>query len=162
VAFPLADYRDFNSNPILLSTRDINSLNNFSQKSDRLFPGDIIILASDALASFILKNKDLSPWGLFMQLFSGDSKKREKEEILNNWKKIKEEWEKTNHGSTIDKFSDLVFQPSVDGATLEEWSFNNWIFNNWIEQQRDLGYIKNDDVTLYLIKLKDEYASSQG
>jgi len=153
--FPLTNFEDFTNNPTLLSTRDINSLSNFKNISGELLPGDMLIMASDALSAFILKEKSSLPWEFFVQLCSKSSKKREKDKLLNNWKNLKKEWTNIDHDNEIDKFTNLVFQKQTENNEQEDWIFKNWIFKNWLEQQRNNGSIKNDDVTLYLIKMKD-------
>jgi serine/threonine protein phosphatase PrpC len=107
-SFPVSSAEDFNNTPNLIASND-NYQTNFEKnvyyKSGTIQTNDIIILATDAMAAWILKQKNRS------------------EKVR---KLLIEQFEKQNEQN----------------------------FEEWLNKQRNKNKIKNDDVTLLIIKFE--------
>lgn len=106
--FPVSSPEDFNNTPDLIATNEKYQTDfgkNALYQSGNILPGDIILLATDALAAWILKQKNRS-------------------------QKVKKK--------LVDQFE------KQDEHALKEW----------LNKKRATGSIKNDDVTLLMIKFE--------
>jgi hypothetical protein len=160
-SFPAVNSSEFNSNPYLLSSKEENNESlekNIKNSSGTLLAGDLLILATDALACWFLKEVEDSkqPWIFFVQLLDDGQKVEEKKLLFKNWSSLKDIWVKNNNitdAQAFDLFIKEIFDKSDKKDEIERWSFRNWLFSNWLDKIRNMGYIKNDDTTLYILKI---------
>ncbi len=160
-SFSIENSSEFNSNPYLLSSKEENNESlekNIKNTNGTLLAGDILIMATDALSNWFLKEIEDSkePWIFFNQLMGDKQKVEEKKFLFKNWSSLKEIWAKYNHitdTQDFDLFTKEIFDKNDKKEEIEWWSFQNWIFENWLNKNRNMGYIKNDDTTLYVFKL---------
>jgi len=160
-SFPVVNSSEFNSNPYLLSSKEENNKfldKNIKNSSGTLLAGDLLILATDALAFWFLKEVEDSkqPWIFFLQLIDDRQKLEEKKILFKNWSLLKDIWVKSNNiidTQAFDLFIREVFDKSDKNNEIEQWSFKNWLFSNWLDKIRNMRYIKNDDTTLYMLKI---------
>lgn len=161
LSFPAENSSEFNNSPYLLSSKEENNEfleKNIKNSSGTLMAGDLLILATDALSSWFLKEVENSrqPWIFFTQLMDDRQKVEEKNLLFKNWSLLKDIWIKYNHISdsqSFDLFTRKIFDKNDKKDEIERWSFKNWIFLNWLDKNRNTGYVKNDDTTLYVLKL---------
>ncbi|WPV67793.1 hypothetical protein [Chitinophaga sp. LS1] len=107
-SFPVSSVEDFNNTPNLIASNDKYQTDlekNVIYHNDNILPGDIMLLATDAMAAWILKQK-------------------------NRHQKLKKR--------LIDQFEKQDEKP----------------FEEWLNKQRATRSIKNDDVTLLMIKFE--------
>ncbi len=159
-SFPLTNESEFGNNPDLISSLENGNLNletKIKKMSGTLRAGDLIILATDALSAWFLRtvHDSKQPWLFFDQLVDTDKKKKEKSKLFDNWLSIKKQWTK-KEGSMADNFDNfvgVVFKAQPNKIEIERWSFLNWIFQNWLNELREMKGIKNDDTTIFLLKI---------
>ena len=160
-SFPLEKSFEFNSSPYLLSSKEENNEfieNNIKNSNGTLLVGDLLILATDALSHWFLKEIENTkqPWLFFTQLMEDEQKTEEKKLLFKNWSLIKDIWVKSNNitdPQAYDLFTEGIFNKDDKKSEIEAWSFKNWLFSNWLDKNRNMGYIKNDDTTLYVLRI---------
>ena len=161
-SFPFSKQDEFNNSPHLISSKEKNNRNlkDWTRiASGNLMSGDLLIMATDAISDWFLKEVTAQgqPWLFPEQLMDTDRKDREKKKLLDIWLSVKNDWMEANKikkDEDTDYFTNLVFTNNGSSSDVERWMFTNWIFRRWLTGWRDSGHIKNDDTTLFLIKVK--------
>lgn len=160
-AFPLVDASQFNNTPDLIASdkgQNITLPKKIINFETDIQQGDLLLMASDAFSAWFLSEvkKNNKPWNFIKEIYDDDLRVQEKKRLYKNWLQIFGYWDKEIAESKAeDYFIQKVFN---DGNSLADekmdWLFKNWIFSNWLENLRNTGLLKNDDVSLLCFEIK--------
>jgi len=145
-SFPIENTEDFSNHPVLIGTRDGTPQGETRELFGKLNVGDLLVLASDALAAWILANKDTRPWKNFL-----DDSGRKDGTLLKNFEFLKKLHDK-KFPDHQNYFLKLALGDKHEQDNANQWLYTNWVFHNIVVREREVGRLKNDDSTLCLIQ----------